>query len=325
MRTCLLYIGTEDGLFVFRFDGGLELVGRGLQGNAVRGIAIHPDDPRLAYIACGLRGWGLHRTWDAGQTFEVVGFEDRWVWGVAVDPIPADTRPLYVGTEPPMLYVSHDQGDSFEAFDEIQRLPSRPQWKFFHQPFYAGHIHGIALSRDRAGWIYAGVEHGALIYTHDGGRTWKETLVGYDLHRVALDPTNPLRVFAGAGEGLFVSEDAGCSWQVVPELSGRYVHAILFDERRPHRMYVYVAEDGRPLYRSLDGGRNWHPIGQGLPAARPADSLSTHPTDPDVLFYGGDVDSGKSRVFLSTDQGEAWEPLSKVLPKIWRLRAVVAP
>ncbi|GBD40403.1 hypothetical protein HRbin38_00259 [bacterium HR38] len=76
---CLLYVGTGDGMYVFHARGEeLALVGRGIEGNAVRGIAVHPQDSKTAYAACGLRGWGLYRTVDAGQTWELLGFEDRW-------------------------------------------------------------------------------------------------------------------------------------------------------------------------------------------------------------------------------------------------------
>lgn len=324
MRACILYVGTDDGVFIFHFDGRLNLIGRGLENNAVRGIAINSRDSSVAYIACGLRGWGLYRTQNAGQSFETVGFKDRWVWDVVCYPAQRKPKVIYVGTEPPMLYASHDNGKTFEAFRGIEQLPSRLNWKFFYEPFYAGHIHGIALHPERPERIFAGVEHGALIYTHDGGRTWHEALVGYDLHRIAVDPANPDRVFAGAGEGLFISENAGRTWESVPEIQGKYVHAICFDPESPERMYVYVDEDYMPLYKSEDGGQSWKPVGKGLPAARAADSLSVHPEEPDILFYGADVASKNSQVFISFDKGESWEILSAELPKIWRLRVGTA-
>lgn len=319
LNPCLLYVGTGDGVLVYEVSNDpLELIGRGLEGNAIRGIAVHPDAPWTAYIACGHRGWGLYRTRDAGKSFEALGFGEQWVWDVVLQP--GDPKHLWVGTEPPMLYVSHDEAQTFRPLEAIERLPSRPYWKFFHPPFYAGHIHGIAVHPQRPERIFAGVEHGAFIYSHDAGETWQEALIGHDLHRVAVDPDKPDRVLAGAGEGLFISEDAGKTWTAVAALKGKYVHAIVFDPQNSQRMYVYVAEEGSPLYRSDDGGKTWRGIGAGLPAARPADSLSHHPVDPQTLFYAGDVAEKQGQIFVSRDAGETWQPLSAVLPKVWRLR-----
>lgn len=322
LHQCLLYVGTGDGIFVFRLSTEktekLELIGRGIEGNAVRGIAVHPQDPKIAYVACGLRGWGLYKTEDAGRNWELMGFKDRWVWDVVFHP--RDPKTLFVGTEPPMLYASHDHGQTFQAFAGIEKLPSRKTWKFFHEPFYAGHIHGIALHAARPERIFAGVEHGALIYSHDNGETWQEALVGHDLHRIALDPTDPDRVFAGTGEGLFVSDDAGRTWRAASKLKGKYVHGIYFDPHNAQRVYIYVAEAGHPLYRSADGGRSFVPLGAGLPEDGPADSFSIHPDRPEVLFYGGEAGERRGQLFVSADAGESWQPLGEELPKIWRLR-----
>lgn len=97
----LLYAGTEDGVVVLAWDGGtrLRVAGRGLVGQAVRAIAVDPRDPARVTVGCGLRGWGLHRTRDAGGSFEPLGFADRWVWEVAHPPGAPDV--LWVGTEPP--------------------------------------------------------------------------------------------------------------------------------------------------------------------------------------------------------------------------------
>ncbi|MCS6936148.1 MAG: hypothetical protein NZ610_03140 [Candidatus Bipolaricaulota bacterium] len=318
-RPCLLYVGTGDGIFVFRAsEKKLELVGRGLEGNAVRGIAVHPKDSRIAYVACGLRGWGLYKTEDAGQSWELVGFKDRWAWDVAIHP--HDPKTLYVGTEPPMIYISCNAGRTFQACEGIERLPSRKHWKFFYEPFYAGHIHGIALHPQCPERIFAGVEHGALIYSYDDGKTWHEALVGHDLHRIALDPLNPDRVFAGTGEGLFMSDDAGQTWKAVPKLTDKYVHGIYFDRHNAQRVYLYVAEAGSPLYRSDDGGRSFALISTGLPEDGPADSFSIHPDQSEVLFYGGEVRERRGQLFVSADAGASWQLLGDELPKIWRVR-----
>lgn len=318
---CRLYLGTEAGLRVATLDGtDLTVTTAGLSGASVRAIDVHPSDPADAYVGCGLRGWGLHHTSDAGETFDALVFEDRWVWGIARHP--TDPETVFVGTEPPMVFVSTDDGSSFEPCEGIEDLPNRSSWTFFHDPFRAGHVHGFAIHPDRPERVFAGVEHGALIHTPDGGTTWHEALAGEDLHRVAIDPADPDRILAAAGSGLHVSPNGGRSWGRIDDLRGKYLHAVVFDPADPAIVYVYADEDESPVYRSDDGGETWSPAGEGLPAARPADTLRLHPDDPAVLVYVGDVDEG-SRVFVSTDRAEKWEPIGLEIPKVWRLE--VAP
>ena len=312
-----LYLGTADGLRTVVVDRtGARVVERALAGEAVRALDVSPADPEDLFVGCGLRGWGLYRTRDGGETVESLGFDDVWVWGL--ERHPTDPERLYVGTEPPALWVSADGGASVETVDGIDRLPSRDDWTFFHEPFCAGHVHGITVHPDRPDRVFAGVEHGAIIYSRDGGETWQESLAATDVHRVAFHPEEPDRVFVAAGSGLYRSNNAGRSWEQVPDLAGEYAHSIAFDPDSPGRMYVYVATDGMALYRSDNGGDSWVGIGDGLPAARPADTLQVRPGRPETLVYAGDVDDG-SRLFVSPDAGESWKRLEVKLPKVWRL------
>lgn len=320
---CILYLGTWDGLRVARLTSdSLEITARGIMGNTVRGIAVDQSNPKDAYIGCGLRGWGLYRTIDAGRTIKHVGFEDRWVWDVARHPSNPET--VYVGTEPPMMYVSVDGGDTFDEITSIEKLSSRSKWTFFHEPFYEGHIHGFAIHPARPERIFAGVEHGALIYTHDRGETWHEALVGHDLHRIAVDPADPDRVLAATGRGLFQSHDAGERWTSTPDLRGKYLHSIVFDSDAPNHAYAYADQESNPLYKSEDGGDSWHAIGEGLPAAKPADNLRLHPEDPNTLIYAGDANEKASHVYLSINSGETWHQIDTPLPKVWRLEVTIA-
>lgn len=315
---CRLYIGSGDGIRVAHLgEEALTIEQTGIEGQNVRDIAVHPDDPSDVFVGCGLRGWGLHHTTDGGRSFDTLGFEDRWVWGITRHP--TDPRTLYVGTEPPMLYVSTDNGETFDSIDTIEEVDSREQWAFFHEPFYAGHIHGIDIHPERPQRIVAGVEHGALLISEDEGQTWRERLVGQDLHRVRSHPVDPSQLFAATGAGLYHSEDGGRSWYSVESLRGRYLHSIVFDSTRPQRLYVYADRDGEPLYRSDDGGATWSQIGEGLPAARPADNLRLHPTDADTIFYAGDCSERMSQLFVSTDAGGSWHEIGEPVEKVWRV------
>jgi len=324
-KGCLLLVGTEDGvhsLFLLP-DGKTRVLGAGLQGNAVRALAIHPDQSEVALIGCGLRGEGLYRTEDAGRTFRPVAFSHTWVWEVAFDP--RDSETIYVGTEPPRIYASHDGGITFAEFTAIDELPGRALWSFFYEPFKAGHIHGFALHPDRPLRLLAAVEVGGLIASYDGGKTWHESLVGKDLHRVAVDPHQPDTLLAAADDGIYRSEDAGRTWKAATELRGKYFHSVLFDRFMPGRVYVSGSDPEFPLARSDDGGSNWIQMGKELPPAFAADNLAAHPRQEGVLFYGGNTPAQEGRLFVSVDSGHHWHALDWSGPRIWRLRAGVSP
>jgi len=158
------------------------------------------------------------------------------------------------------------------------------------------------------------------VHATGSGETWRETLVGHDVHRLAVDPADPDRIFVGTGAGLFISEDGGNTWGEAV-LSG-YIHSIRFDPRDPRHLYVYT-DGSPPPAQSADGGRHWETLGTGLPGAGPADSLDLHPTLPDTLIYGGDVDEKNSQLFVSRDAGKTWQSLGPALPKIWRVRVAL--
>jgi photosystem II stability/assembly factor-like uncharacterized protein len=320
---CRLYLGTGDGLRTARLtNDGLEVTDSTVEGKAVRAISVDPDDPDDVFVGCGLRGWGLYHTSDGGSTVESLGFDDEWVWGVARHPV--DTGTVYVGTEPPMVYRSTDGGETFEALDGVDDLPSRDDWTFFHDPFHAGHVHGFALDGRRPDRVLAGVEHGALLRSTDRGKTWSEALVGSDVHRVAVHPDDPDRVYAATGSGLHVSDDGGRTWDHPDGLSGAYLHGLVFHPG-DDRMYAYAASEDSPVHRSDDGGRSWRPLAPALPAARPADPLVAHPSDPETLVYAGDAEDGTSTIYVTTNGGGRWERLHAGLPKLWRLVATTIP
>ena len=94
----------------------------------------------------------------------------------------------------------------------------------------------------------------------DGGRTWAMGVrfTNQPVCALAVDPTNSSRVFAGSGEGLFISQDAGASWNKV---NASPASSIAFDSQG----IVYAGVLGQDsagardhvLTRSSDGGRTW--------------------------------------------------------------------
>lgn len=114
-----------------------------------------------------------------------------------------------------------------------------------------------------SGVVYAVVDK-ALFRTDDGGAKW--TAIGgglpgeTELREVALDPTQPARLFVATEKGLFVSSDGGAGFKkAASALAEEDVEA------------VAVAPDGRVfagsfrgVFQSRDGGATWTSISDGL-------------------------------------------------------------
>ncbi|WP_435361409.1 hypothetical protein [Haloarchaeobius sp. DFWS5] len=315
--SCRAYVGTDDGLFVFDIEGeGVERVGRSLAGETVREVSVHPDDPATAAVGCGLRGWGLHQTTRAGDRARRVGFAEEWVWGVTRDP--ADPDALYVGTEPPGLYYGRP-GEGFEPVGEFADLPSREDWSFGHEPFEAGHVHGISVAGET---VVAAVEHGAIVFSRDRGETWHDALPQTDAHDTAIVDDTVLVTTGTAGDST-----GGLHRAQLPELTD-WTHVARFDELYAKelvrgvdgRLYLdAMYETGEAhvgLWTSDDDGQSWTSLG----AVPPADVvgcnvLDTHPREPCVLFHATH-NTYDSCLVVSTDRGAAWEEVGPSLPRI---------
>jgi photosystem II stability/assembly factor-like uncharacterized protein len=171
---------------------------------------------------------------------------------------------------------------------------------------------------------------------------------------MALDPTNPQRIFVGTGEnnssrssyggaGMFRSEDGGQTWTQIGLEDSDRIGRVLIDPRDPNRIFVavlgklYTPGGGRGIYRSDDGGDTWRQLLEGDELTGFAD-LAFQPGNPDVLYAAAwervrrpwDFSEGGegSAVWKSTDGGDNWERLSGGFPRgehVGRIGLAVTP
>jgi hypothetical protein len=166
------------------------------------------------------------------------------------------------------------------------------------------------------------------IYTRTGAGAW--TRLGKDdgLNRTSLacvrwSPATGESALAGGRNGLFLSTDAGLSWQAAggpAQFQEHFFSAIGWS--RSHSLTVYAAgavstaDTTVLLWRSLDGGANWAPVNHNLPASEALRALKLviHPTDASTLYMitGPDGTTApkvllpKRAVYKSTDGGSTW-------------------
>jgi photosystem II stability/assembly factor-like uncharacterized protein len=76
---------------------------------------------------------------------------------------------------------------------------------------------------------------------------------------VLIDPMRPKRVYAADTATLYRSDDAGQTWKPASQgLSGAGLSALALDPRQPQRLYA--ATTAGALFRSDDGGEQWHAL-----------------------------------------------------------------
>jgi len=150
-----------------------------------------------------------------------------------------------------------------------------------------------------------------LAVSQDGGATWQDIsagpLLGQGIVDLAVDPLDPLTVYAAAEDGLYRTDDAGLNWlrlDGLPEGMARMVAVSPIDSAT---LLTSFHELG--FYISHDSGATWDQVTAGLEANGSHHKAVFDPTNPQ-LIYTSDAFSG---VYRSADGGLTWEQINRGL------------
>ena len=135
---------------------------------------------------------------------------------------------------------------------------------------------------------------------HAGANVWTSRgPEGGVVHGLAIDPSNPSIVYAGACGGVFRTTDQGTQWNLASALGGRCFTALALDPRTPTTIYGGVLNAG--VFKSSDSGATWIELDTGLSTAQTIQALAIDPLTPSTVYAGT-----AGGVFKSTDGGANW-------------------
>ncbi len=122
-----------------------------------------------------------------------------------------------------------------------------------------------------------------LLISTDLGATWTQSRTGLNgmVNALMTVPGNGRLVYAGTDSGLFISTDAGTTWE--PTALKRPVRTLVCDPVHPAGMFAGTYGGG--VYASTDGGETWSEMNDGLTCNRVL-SLVLRPGDENTLYAG---------------------------------------
>lgn len=361
-----LILGTRKGLIILNHNGKRWTFSQ--QTFAGVPVSHATQDPRTGTLwVCADHGhWGqkLYRSDDKGATFTEIPtprypegaelFEGApggdgqmkpatlsYLWTVVPGGNDQDGR-LYIGTEPGGVFVSDDDGRSFDLMTSLWNHPSRIGNWFGGGRDHAGACSIIVDPRD-SNHLFVGISVGGVYESVDGGQTWvgrNKGLVahylpnphaefGHDPHCLTASPSNPDVLWQQNHYGVYRSTDAGQNWVNISQTNGPvgFGFPIVVDAQDDQTAWVVpgISDEKRMavngamcVCRTEDGGQTWQELRHNLPQENCFDIVFRHGMDirGDLLAFG----STTGNLFVSADRGDTWECLGYGYPPFYSVR-----
>ncbi|HWN09143.1 MAG TPA: hypothetical protein VNO50_07745 [Pyrinomonadaceae bacterium] len=257
-------------------------IGPANMGGRIADVEGIPGNPNVVYVATA--SGGLFKTVNAGITWKPL-FERQGTISIGdIALAPSNPDVIWVGTGESNVRNSVSFGDgvykSTDGGANWQHMGLRNSER----------ISAIAIHPQNPDIVYVGAlghafgpnEDRGVFMTIDGGKTWTKTLYLDREHGVSdldIDLTNPNILYAGM-------------WNF---------------ERKPwtHRS---GSENGG-VFKSIDGGRTWKRITNGLPKLLGRIGIRSAPSNPNVVY--AIVESKEGTLYRSDDRGETFKQVSK--------------
>ena len=271
----------------------------------IESIAIDPRDPRAIYVGTWHLPW---KTEDGGQNWKSIKtgmIDDSDVFAIEID----ETRPDHViASACSGIYESQNAGANWR---KVQGIPSQSrrtrdilQHPAIPSTIFAGttegfwrstnggdswmlttsrtlEINAIAVHRKDPQTVYIGTNNYGVMVSRDGGKNFLPSNEGFSGRRayaIVPDRERAGRVYASTintatgGGFFFVSNDSGATWQPsMRNMPSRLIGYSILQDRKDGNIIYLGTNLG--LYRSVDRGLSWSPIGAPdvkSPTAKPS-------------------------------------------------------
>jgi photosystem II stability/assembly factor-like uncharacterized protein len=326
------YVGTEDGLIKLRAEdqAWVQQAERALKGKKV---LCGRNLPRGRIVASCYKD-GVYLSDDSGASWRPVDDSRLKKARCLTQAMWNGQDVLFIGTEPVGLFISKDEGDSWNEIAAVRELHEKRKWTY-PVPGVDPHVRDVVVDDADGDTLYVAVQVGGVLIGRHSARHWEERGRGLnlDVHRVVVEPSNRSTFYAATGEeGIFVSKDEGNEWRrcgaEIP-----WTYTIPFETWGANRL---VAGMGRGLPNvwttretgaeavlalSKDGGETWTTSFPNKPLTSMIMTLIPAPGSKESVVVGTGVTigadvKGEGEVYNVDLNTGAWSQLARNLPGI---------
>ncbi len=362
-----LLIGTRKGAFVLSSDDKRStwtLSDPLFLGHIVYHIAANPKHRKKLVMAAktGHLGPTVYHSSDCGATWTEAskppafpkapeGEKGRVVESVFWLTAGHESEPntWYAGTAPAGLFISRDDGNTWEPVSGFNEHPDYAKWTAIGPTPGGQMVHSINIHPQNKKHMYLGISVGGVFETEDEGKTWSPlnkgvasdfmpdptVEYGHDPHCVVMHPAKPNRLYQQNHCGIYRLDRPSIEWQRIgnnmPKEIGDIGFPIVLHPYDPDKAWVFpmdgttvwprTSPDGKPaVYVTVDGGTSWHRQDKGLPREKAYFTVKRQAMTADScerlgLYFG----TSQGEVWGSIDEGQSWKCLISYLPEIYCL------
>jgi photosystem II stability/assembly factor-like uncharacterized protein len=248
-----------------------------------------------------------------GDTDSAAAYKDWQVMGpsggdvrvITIDP--RDKDHLFISTLDGEIHTSTDGGRTWRLVVSLN-----------HPELVVDQL--IVDSRDSNKLYASGYskDGGGFFHSTDGGASWKEAkeLRGESIHAMTQSPKDPNLLLVGTLKGVWISNDAGESWQKIssPTMPVN-IDTLTMDPRNSNTVY---AGTWWRAYKSTDTGQSWRLIKDGMIDDSDVFAITLDPRNPDHI-----VASACSGIYESQTAGDKWAKIQGIPSQSRRTRDIV--
>jgi photosystem II stability/assembly factor-like uncharacterized protein len=268
-------------------------------------IAVSPADPDMVY----LQGVPLLKSINGGRTWH------RLDTIKTPREVHVDHHAMWINPDDPAHMLLGNDGGLYQSYD------GGATWLHLNS-IPAAQFYTVNVDMEKPYNVYGGVQDNGVWKGSSDGNYWKQLFSGDGMF-VIPDPRNPATVFTGYNFGNYfrMEMDKKKSVKISP-LHNVNEPVLRWNWRAPllmskHSGDLYIAANR--IFTSSDRGESWTGISadltlnrkQGNVPASTISALAESPVQRGLLYAGTD----EGNVWVTSDNGTNWTPISKGLPE----------